>query len=97
MTPSPSTAHQEVATQLTAGIYNALETARRKPGGDCRVFAAPTDVFLDSGVPCPDLLVVCDPGPSGGRYEEKARIDWGAPVRPLGGSLGIRLGEALNG
>ena len=28
-----------------------------------------------------------------GRYEEKARIDWGAPVRLLGGSLGVRLGE----
>ena len=62
MTPSPSTEHQELSSNLHAAIWNALDEARRKPGGeDCRVFAAPTDVFLPSGVFIPDLLVVCDP------------------------------------
>ena len=61
MTPAPSTNHQGVSSNLHAAIWNALEEAKQKTGGgDCKVFAAPTDVYLDSGVMQPDLLVVCD-------------------------------------
>jgi Uma2 family endonuclease len=61
MTPSPSPEHQEVSSDLHAAIWNALTEAKRKAGGgECKVFHAPTDVFLDSGVFIPDLLVVCD-------------------------------------
>lgn len=63
MTPAPSTHHQEISSNLHAAIWNALGEAKKKAGGgDCKVFAAPTDVYLDSGVVQPDLLVVCDPG-----------------------------------
>ena len=62
MTPAPSTDHQEISSNLHAGIWNALaEAKRRTGGGSCKVFAAPTDVYLESGVVQPDLLVVCDP------------------------------------
>ena len=62
MTPAPTTDHQEISTKLLLAIGNALEEARRKAGGgDCKVYHAPTDVFLESGVVQPDLLVVCDP------------------------------------
>jgi Uma2 family endonuclease len=62
MTPSPGTEHQRISMALSARIFTALEDAKRKSGqGECQVFAAPTDVFLDSGVFIPDLLVVCDP------------------------------------
>jgi len=62
MTPSPSTEHQEISSNLHAAIWNALAEAKGHGGGkDCKVFAAPTDVFLESGVFIPDLLVVCDP------------------------------------
>ncbi len=62
MTPAPSTNHQEISSNLHATIWNALAEAKRRAGGGaCKVFAAPTDVFLDSGVVQPDLLVVCDP------------------------------------
>jgi hypothetical protein len=43
-------------------MENALREGRKTSGGsDCRLFIAPTDVFLDTGVVIPDLLVVCDP------------------------------------
>lgn len=61
MTLAPSTEHQRISTRLNAGIFHALEEAKKKSGGECEVFAAPTDVYLDSGVMQPDLLVVCDP------------------------------------
>lgn len=149
MTPAPSLEHQAVLTALSARVFMALEEANKKAGGgDCRVFVAPTDVFLDTGVVQPDLLVVCDPAklssrgiegapdlvaeilsPStagkdvtrkrwayetagipeylivdpdervavllrlaAGRYEEAARVEWGAVVALLGGRLSISLG-----
>ena len=62
MTPSPSTDHQGISSNLHIAIGNALIEAKHKAGGgDCKVFAAPTDVFFHSGVVIPDLLVVCDP------------------------------------
>ena len=61
MTPAPSLGHQEISMALSIRIGTLLEAARAKTGGRCRVFAAPTDVFLDGGVVQPDLLVVCDP------------------------------------
>jgi Uma2 family endonuclease len=62
LTPSPAPEHQEVASNLHAGIWNALDQAKRRGGdGDCGVYPAPIDVFLPSGVFIPDLLVVCDP------------------------------------
>jgi len=62
MTPSPSPEHQEVSSNLHAAIWNALAEGKRKAGsGECKIFHAPTDVFIDSGVFIPDLLVVCDP------------------------------------
>lgn len=60
MTPSPGTGHQEISSNLHARVWNALERARKSSGGGCKVFAAPTDVFLPSGVFIPDLVVVCD-------------------------------------
>jgi Uma2 family endonuclease len=62
MTPSPGTEHQRISSNLHAAFWNALEESKRTTGGGtCEVFHAPTDVFLDSGVFIPDLLVVCDP------------------------------------
>jgi len=136
---------------LSARIFTVLEAAKRKPGGgggDCKVFAAPVDVYLEAGVVQPDLLVVCDPArisPRGiegapdlvveilspstagkdvtrkwwlyeaagvqeylivdpaervgrllhlvaGRFEEAARVEWGASVALLRGRLEITLG-----
>ena len=149
MTPAPNTDHQRISTRLNAGIFDALKEAKRKSGsGECEVFAAPTDVYLESGVVQPDLLVVCDPtkvskrgiegapdlvveilSPStagkdwshkrwayeaagvreylivdpdelvgvllqleSGRYLEAARVEWGAVVALLGGTLSVTLG-----
>jgi Uma2 family endonuclease len=149
MTPAPSTEHQEVSSNLHVAIGNALMEAKRQAGGGgCKLFAAPTDVHLESGVVQPDLLVVCDPAkisqrgiegapdlvveilsPStagkdltrkrwayeaarvpeylivdpdervgvlwrleGGRYQEAARVEWGAGVALLGGTLSVALG-----
>jgi Uma2 family endonuclease len=61
MTPAPGTDHQAVSFRLGGQLFNALEAAKATSGGDCRAFAAPTDVFLDEAVVQPDLLVVCDP------------------------------------
>ena len=61
MTPSPNIAHQGISMSLTLAIGNALVKAKRKGGGHCQLFSAPTDVFLERGVVIPDLLVVCDP------------------------------------
>lgn len=62
MTPSPGTKHQEVSDRLAFALESALREARKNSGGsDCKLFIAPTDVFLDTGVLIPDLLVVCDP------------------------------------
>jgi Uma2 family endonuclease len=148
MTPAPSTRHQEVSVSLTIAIGTALEERKRRPGGgDCRLFHAPTDVFLESGVVQPDLLVVCDPSKisergiegapdlvveissprtaskdmvrkrwayeaagvpeylivdpgerfglllrlNAGRYEDAARLEWGAVVTILGGTLSFPL------
>ncbi|MDP1831071.1 MAG: Uma2 family endonuclease [Geothrix sp.] len=149
MTPAPSPDHQRIASRLHVALVNALEEARLKPGGgECETFFAPIDVFLDSGIVQPDLLVVCDPAkistrgiegapdlvveilsPStagkdvtrkrwtyeaagvpeylivdpdervglllnlaGGRYEEAARVEWGAVVALLGGKVTVTLG-----
>jgi Uma2 family endonuclease len=62
MTPSPSTAHQRLSSDLHTAIALGLRDAKRTHGGgDCQLFHAPTDVFLEPGVFIPDLLVVCDP------------------------------------
>ena len=62
MTPSPNTKHQEISEKLGFTLGSALRKGRRKFGtGDCKLFHAPTEVFLESGVFIPDLLVVCDP------------------------------------
>jgi len=62
MTPSPSTAHQRVSSDLHTAFALALREEKPEHGGGrCQLFHAPTDVFLDSGVFIPDLLVVCDP------------------------------------
>lgn len=61
MTPAPSTEHQQISMALASRIFAVLEDAQRSGGGGCQVFAAPTDVFLESGVVQPDLLIVCDP------------------------------------
>ena len=62
MTPAPSTEHQGIVTALSAQVFMGLEEAKKKAGGgNCRSFVAPTDVYLESGVVQPDILVVCDP------------------------------------
>ena len=62
MTTAPSTEHQAISLSLAARMFAVLELARTKGGGGgCAVFAAPTDVFLASGVVQPDLLIVCAP------------------------------------
>ena len=50
-----------MSSDLHVAIGNALSKAKHKGGGSCRLFSAPTDVFLNTGVVIPDLLVVCDP------------------------------------
>jgi len=72
MTPAPSLAHQEVSMALSGRIFALLEEAKAGRGGQCRVFAAPTDVFLDGGVVQPDILVVCDPAKLSARGVEGA-------------------------
>jgi len=62
MTPAPNTSHQAISLELTLRIGNLLEEARKKSGGGCRTFVAPTDVYLaPRTVVQPDLLIVCDP------------------------------------
>ena len=62
MTPSPNTNHQQVSVMMTVKIAAGLDVAKGKEGGGaCQLFHAPTDVFLESGIFIPDLLVVCDP------------------------------------
>ena len=63
MTPAPNLAHQTFSSELHVAIGQALQQeARRGSGrGGCRIFSAPTDVFLGGDVVQPDLLVVCDP------------------------------------
>ncbi len=62
MTPAPNTDHQRISSRLHLAIGNALEEGKRKSGGgECEVFSAPTDVYMESGPVQPDLLVVCDP------------------------------------
>lgn len=149
MTPSPSLEHYQVSHSLERAIDNALDEAKRRSGGgDCEMFHAPVDLFLESGVFIPDIMIVCDPAkktPRGiegapdlvveilspstaqkdwthkrwayesagipeylivnpdeqvgvllclrnGRYEETARIDWGAVVALMGGKLPVTLG-----
>jgi Uma2 family endonuclease len=73
MTPAPSLEHQGIVTALSARLFMALEEARKKAGGgECRVFVAPTDVFLGTGIVQPDLLVVCDPAKLSSRGIEGA-------------------------
>ena len=149
MTPAPSFEHQQISSKLHIAIGIALESAKKKVGsGECEVLAAPLDVFLESGVYQPDLVVVCDPlkkserGVEGapdlvveilsprtaskdtvrkrwayeaagvpeylivdpdervgvllrlesGRYQEAARVEWGAVVALLGETLSVTLG-----
>lgn len=66
MTPAPNTEHQEILTNMAVPLGTALTEARRRSGGNCKLFMAPTDVYLEEpGKPPtvvqPDLLVVCDP------------------------------------
>jgi Uma2 family endonuclease len=62
MTPAPSFSHQRISADLHVSITLLLREAKRKAGGGtCEALAAPLDVFLESGVFQPDLVVVCDP------------------------------------
>jgi Uma2 family endonuclease len=61
MTPAPNLEHQTISSKLHAFLFNALEDAKKKSGGDCLVLAAPLDVYLGESVVEPDLVVVCDP------------------------------------
>lgn len=149
MTPAPSLEHQRISSRMNVAIANALEDAKKKASsGECEILAAPLDVFLESGVFQPDLVVVCDPakkserGVEGapdlvveilsprtaskdtvrkrwayeaagvpeylivdpdervgvllrleaGRYQEAARVEWGAVVALLGGTISVTLG-----
>lgn len=62
MTPAPSIKHQRMSMRLERLVSEALSEARRKSGsGDCELFHAPVDVFLNPNtVVQPDVLVVCD-------------------------------------
>jgi len=47
MTPSPSFEHQRVSIRLGSAILNALEEGkRRSSGGECKIVAAPMDLYL---------------------------------------------------
>jgi len=73
MTPAPSTSHQAASVALILALGAALGEARRKGGGgECALFHAPTDVFLETGVVQPDLLVVCEPAKISSRGIEGA-------------------------
>ena len=73
MTPAPNFEHQRISTKLILAIGIALEEAKRETGGgECEVLAAPLDVFLESGVVQPDLVVVCDPAKKSDRGVEGA-------------------------
>jgi Uma2 family endonuclease len=77
MTPAPGTEHREISSNLHAAIWKALQEARQRTGGgECKVFAAPTDVYLGTSVVQPDLLIVCDPSKIS-PWASKARwISW---------------------
>lgn len=149
MTPAPSFEHQRISSRLHIAIGIALVDAKKKAGGgECEVLAAPLDVFLESGVFQPDLVVVCDSAKKSergiegapdlvveilsprtaskdtvrkrwayeaacvpeylivdpdervgvllrleaGRYQEAARVEWGAVVALLGGTINVTLG-----
>jgi Uma2 family endonuclease len=72
MTPAPSFEHQLISGRLFAFLFNALEEAKGKSGGECVVLAAPLDVFLGETVVQPDLVVVCDPAKKSARGIEGA-------------------------
>lgn len=73
MTPAPSTHHQSLSSDLHGRIWATLKDAKRRHGGDCQLFAAPTDVYLfPDTVVQPDLLVVCDPAKTSPRGIEGA-------------------------
>lgn len=73
MTPSPSLEHYRVSHGLERAIDAALDEARRKTGGGtCDLFHAPVDLYLDSGVFIPDLMIVCDPAKQTSRGIEGA-------------------------
>ncbi len=64
MTPAPNVEHQSVSMALSAQIFTLLSEAKRKTGGgDCKIFAAPIDLYLPNqeSVYQPDLVIVCDP------------------------------------
>ncbi|WP_079528137.1 Uma2 family endonuclease [Halobacillus hunanensis] len=60
MTPSPSTKHQRISSQLHAALFDYLK------GKECEVFHAPFDIVLknegmvENSVVIPDLSVICD-------------------------------------
>jgi len=61
MTPAPSLEHQRISSHLLVRFAGALEEAKRKSGGgNCEVFTAPVDLYLDEDVLQPDLVIVCD-------------------------------------
>jgi Uma2 family endonuclease len=62
MTPSPSTMHQRISSDLLGAFWEAIKAGKREGtlGSECEVFAAPLDVCLGESVVNPDLLVVCD-------------------------------------
>jgi Uma2 family endonuclease len=72
MTPAPNLEHQVISSKLHASLFNALDDAKRKSGGDCMVLAAPLDLFLGEAVVEPDLVVVCDPAKKSPRGIEGA-------------------------
>jgi Uma2 family endonuclease len=73
MTPAPSLEHQRVSVHLASEILVALiEAKRQSGGGECEVFPAPVDVYLDGDVVQPDLVVVCDPAKKSERGIEGA-------------------------
>ena len=62
MTPSPSLQHYQVSHGLERTLDAALDEIKRNSGGgDCEMLHAPVDLYLDTGVFSPDIMVVCDP------------------------------------